>query len=123
MDPQKWCSNCRAKVEEAAYISIARVGVAALVSILFTVGVGYAQGIPGLPIPPPRPTLPDTPQGTPPVLPQKETSPSPVAPKQQDVAGSTHLSIKDIVLQGNTVFTGEQLRVATGPFVFSLKVC
>lgn len=117
MDPQKWCSNCRAKVEEAAYISIARVGVAALVSILFTVGVGYAQGIPGLPIPPPRPTLPDTPQGTPPVLPKSDTSPPPVAPRHQDLTPPIRISVKDIAIQGNTVLSAEQLRTVTEPFI------
>ena len=72
MDPQKWWCHCRVKVYVTAHIGIGCVGVAALVSILLTGGMGYAQVIPRLPIPPPRPTLPNTPQSTPPVLPAKQ---------------------------------------------------
>lgn len=71
MDPQKWCDHCKAQVDGTTRIGIGCIGVAALVSILLAVEVGYAQGIPGLPIPPPRPTLPDRLQGSLHVLPAK----------------------------------------------------
>ena len=86
-------------------------------SVLLTAGLGHAQVIPGLPIPPPRPTLPDTPQETPPVLPKKEPPPAPVVPRAQDLAPPIRISVKDIALQGNTVFTAEQLRGVTEPFI------
>lgn len=117
MDPHKWWCHGRTERHVRTHISLGAVGVVTVMSVLLTGGFGYAQIIPGLPIPPPRPTLPDRPQDSPPVLPQKETSPPPVPPTQPDVAGSTRISIKDIVLQGNTVFTAEQLRAVTEPFI------
>ncbi len=117
MDPQKWCGHSRVNGYVTTHIGMARIGAAALVSILLTVGVGNAQGIPGLPIPPPLPTLPDTPQAIPPVLPKNDTSPPPVAPRHQDLTPPIRISVKDIVLHGNTVFTTEQLRAVTEPFI------
>lgn len=41
----------------------------------------------------------------------------PVAPKQGELAPFLRVSVKDIALQGNTVFTAEQLREVTDPFI------
>lgn len=65
-------------------------------SVLLTAGLGHAQVIPGLPIPPPRPTLPDTRQDSPPVLPQKEAPSTPDVPRQQDLAPPVRIAVKDI---------------------------
>ncbi len=113
----KWAGSQRVGILVPARVRLVGVMLAAFVSILLTTELGRTQVPPGLPIPPPRPTLPDTPQDTPPVLPKKELPSAPVVPRPQDLGPPIRISVKDIALQGNTVFTAEQLRVVTEPYI------
>lgn len=98
-------------------MSIIVVALTVLIGVLFADEFCIAQVPPGLPIPPPRPTLPDTLQKSPPVPPKMETPSTPVVPEQREQIPHLHILVKDLAIQGNTVFTAEQLRAVTEPFI------
>ena len=110
------CWDCN-KIGFSAGRSVLRAFLAVSVTTLLTVELGGAQVPPGLPIPLPVPKLPDKPQTTPPVLPPMESPPEPALPKPPDRTPPFRIAVKDIMFQGNTVFTAEQLREVTDPFI------
>ena len=109
-----WIRN---KTGIKAQYNVLKVLLAAIVAVLLTAELGVAQVPPGLPLPPPRPKLPDKPQVTPPVLPPMEPPAEPTVPKPPDRTSSFRIAVKDIVFKGNTVFTAAQLREVTDPFI------
>lgn len=117
MEHQQGVWSRRERIQGRTPIGFAGLRAAAFMSVLLTAGLGHAQVIPGLPIPPPRPTLPDTRQDSPPVLPQQEAPSTPDVPRQRDLAPPVRIAVKDIAVQGNTVFTAEQLHAVTEPFI------
>lgn len=107
----------RSKIGIKAECNVLKVLLAAFVAVLLTAELGVAQVPPGLPIPLPVPKLPDKPQGAPPVLPPMEPPSEPAVPRPPDLAPSLRISVRDIAIHGNTVFTAEQLREVTDPFI------
>lgn len=88
----------------------------AFIGLLLTADPGVAQIRPGLPLPPPVPKLPEKPLPPPTTLPEVETPPTPVVPKQRDLGPPIRAYIKAITVQGNSVFSAEQLREVTDAF-------
>ncbi|NGZ94859.1 MAG: ShlB/FhaC/HecB family hemolysin secretion/activation protein [Nitrospira sp. WS110] len=117
MDRKAGVCGDRNKTGINAQYNVLRVLLAAFVAVLLTVELGGAQVPPGLPLPPPVPKLPDKPQPSPPVLPEVESPSAPLMPKQRELVPPIRVTVKDIALQGNTVFTAEQLREVTDPFI------
>lgn len=107
----------RVRIRIKAQCQLRGAVLGAFVAVLLITNLGVAQVPPGLPLPPPLPKLPDKPQPSPPVLPEEEPPSAPLIPKQRELVPPIRVTVKDIALQGNTVFTAEQLREVTDPLI------
>ncbi len=116
MDGATWAHSRRKGISAQVTMGLLCVVVAAGSCALIAVEFAAAQVPPGLPLPPPLPKLPDKPQDSPPVLPKMEQPQAPVVPEQRELTPPIKISVKGIAIQGNRVFTAEELRAVTnGP--------
>lgn len=107
MEQQQGDWSRRERIQGNTPIGFAGLRAAAFMSVLLTAGLGHAQVIPGLPIPPPRPTLPDTRQDSPPVLPQQE------APSQ--LVREFYQQLKNPTMSKAAALQQAQLKISSEP--------